>query len=780
MRSELLATCVVLAAIVQSICSAAWVSSPAGAAYAEAFAADSAEQRMFLGAVRCGVWQSTNGGDTWIPGNASLMPGTHFVPWDVHAFDVTADTVIWRCATASADPIQLQSEIWWTFDGGLAWSHFPENLMSGNGGDLLAIDPHRHNVWLHLDYTTAYLSPDYGESWSHLNFPVSAEGQRRSLCFDPVRDSTFYFAGYYQYDETHQQAYGGAWQSTNLGRTWSPLLDLHGLFGLTRADVYGVIRMSNGDFLAILKDTDADWQNGTILISNDQGDNWERIFAGLPDRFNPREVIEDSFQPGTLLVCSAEKHGVYRSQDHGHSWSRCSNGFPPNVAIATDLEQNAFSGTFYASIAGYGVYRSIDHGLSWQPVEPMPPLGSIGYFGAVDSSVFVMNDGFRQWRLDHGSNDWDEVVPPLAPDTLVQMRPVSYCSGDTVVTGLWKRNINGPATDNFQVIHSYNRGLTWNLQPFLSFLPSWFFSVGQAGEQTVFFAFDGASLYRSADLGISWNLASFPPGFRLDRDVIVTDTCMFMAATNLQTMQFGVFRSYDLGDTWQSLNFPGPFVWVNSLLTRVGNELVLIAEHHCWAWSNGHWEQRGSIAIPDTAYNDLLWMIAVPYNDQSILLALTEYANQAWVSADTGHSWEVRAIDLPYADQTFGFEGLSYSAAQRRVWAIAGLGTCYLDPSELSAHGPLRFLPVDFTVLSAYPNPFNSETKITYDLVRPSYVELNVFDLTGRLVRTLSDQMQDAGRHQTRFDASALASGTYFVHLETSDRASVKKLLLLR
>ncbi len=709
-----------------------------------------------------------------MPNNDALLPGYRYVPLDTAPLDGDADTVVMRCAA----PGGLTSYIWWTFNGGAEWIHFPEALADGSD-DFLAIHPRRHDLWFHIGSATLHRSTDYGQTWQIGSFPFYGQGQKQAFHFDPDLDSTIYFAGAYVSNGT--ESFGGAWVSEDLGQTWTSLLDLMGLFGLAFADVYDVFRMSNGDLIAILRDTgSANWQNGTVLISSDSGSTWERVFAGLPDRFNPFIIIEDRFQPGTLLVCSAEKHGVYRSEDYGHTWSRCENGFPPNVAITTDLEQNDFSGSFYACVAGFGVYRSDDHGGSWHSIESLPPIGSIGYFGAVDANVFVMNDGYRHWLLPFGSSNWQEVFAPLAPDTLVQMRPISYCSGDTLVTGIWKRNVLGAATNSFQMAHSYDRGVNWSLQPFLDFLPAWFFSVGKVQDQTLFFSFDGTFLRRSSDLGISWSITGFPQAFRFDRDIIFTDTCIFMDASNGQLNEFDVFKSYDLGDTWEPLGFPGPFVSGNSLLTRVGNELVIIAQDSCWAWANGQWSQRGTIELPDAAVNNLYWMIAVPLEESTVLLGLTEFLNQAWVSADTGRSWQVRNTEMPYGGQSMGFEGLCYSQEQNRVWAIAGIGTCFLDPVELSADGPLEFKPVDYSLLSVYPNPFNGEVSISYDLFNTQRVELKIYDLQGRLVITMIDDVQAAGKHEIKADMREMASGVYFVRLVTARNAKTEKIVLLK
>ncbi len=82
--------------------------------------------------------------------------------------------------------------------------------------------------------------------------------------------------------------------------------------------------------------------------------------------------------------------------------------------------------------------------------------------------------------------------------------------------------------------------------------------------------------------------------------------------------------------------------------------------------------------------------------------------------------------------------------------------------------------------LSAYPNPFNAQTTIQFDLPSAGDVTLKLFDLLGRDVETLVDDNLAAGTHTHSYSASHLASGVYFVRLESADLLTTHKLLLLK
>ena len=137
-------------------------------------------------------------------------------------------------------------------------------------------------------------------------------------------------------------------------------------------------------------------------------------------------------------------------------------------------------------------------------------------------------------------------------------------------------------------------------------------------------------------------------------------------------------------------------------------------------------------------------------------------------------------IETPYPGQGRGFLDLKWNQAQQRIWAIVALGTCYLEVTDLSVDGPLEFKPADYTVLSVYPNPFNEAMRIRYDLLRPQKVELKVYDVQGRLVRTLVDEVQLAGKHEISASMGEMASGVYFVRLTTAQKEKTEKIVLLK
>ncbi len=86
--------------------------------------------------------------------------------------------------------------------------------------------------------------------------------------------------------------------------------------------------------------------------------------------------------------------------------------------------------------------------------------------------------------------------------------------------------------------------------------------------------------------------------------------------------------------------------------------------------------------------------------------------------------------------------------------------------------------PNRFVLEQNYPNPFNPSTDITFILPFATRVQLRVYDILGKEVATLVDVFMDSGKHQTRFNASAQASGMYVYRLTTPGFIESKTMLL--
>jgi hypothetical protein len=89
-------------------------------------------------------------------------------------------------------------------------------------------------------------------------------------------------------------------------------------------------------------------------------------------------------------------------------------------------------------------------------------------------------------------------------------------------------------------------------------------------------------------------------------------------------------------------------------------------------------------------------------------------------------------------------------------------------------------LPAQACLFDAYPNPFNSQTTIKFDLPVSSNISLSIFDIMGRKLQTLSSGILPAGSHQIIWNAIGFPSGIYFYSLKSGEYIETKKIVLLK
>lgn len=79
-----------------------------------------------------------------------------------------------------------------------------------------------------------------------------------------------------------------------------------------------------------------------------------------------------------------------------------------------------------------------------------------------------------------------------------------------------------------------------------------------------------------------------------------------------------------------------------------------------------------------------------------------------------------------------------------------------------------------------YPNPFNNATNFSFQIPTDDYVELNLYDIQGRLVKSIESGFKKAGEYKIKLNLSGLQAGLYFYRLETGNRTITKKCMYIK
>ncbi|KXK54705.1 MAG: peptidase S8/S53 subtilisin kexin sedolisin, partial [Chlorobi bacterium OLB5] len=105
-------------------------------------------------------------------------------------------------------------------------------------------------------------------------------------------------------------------------------------------------------------------------------------------------------------------------------------------------------------------------------------------------------------------------------------------------------------------------------------------------------------------------------------------------------------------------------------------------------------------------------------------------------------------------------------------------------PPPIGINNIKNSIPKYFVLFQNYPNPFNPVTKIKFQI--PSVgtdlraVSINVYDISGRLVKTILQQNIKPGSYEVSFDGSNLSSGIYIYQLNSGIFSDSKKMVLIK
>ena len=121
---------------------------------------------------------------------------------------------------------------------------------------------------------------------------------------------------------------------------------------------------------------------------------------------------------------------------------------------------------------------------------------------------------------------------------------------------------------------------------------------------------------------------------------------------------------------------------------------------------------------------------------------------------------------------------MGYQAESQGAWNV------HFQIEDNGNSYDLEYLPEDIPefdrLISIYPNPFNPETNILFELSAGSNVLIEIYNIKGQKVTTLINGPFEAGSHKVTWNATDHSSGIYLLRFHTAERSETKKLILLK
>jgi len=162
-------------------------------------------------------------------------------------------------------------------------------------------------------------------------------------------------------------------------------------------------------------------------------------------------------------------------------------------------------------------------------------------------------------------------------------------------------------------------------------------------------------------------------------------------------------------------------------------------------------------------------LVEICYNNSSY----TAYS-PVYCSSTTGDYWG-RYGDLSTAS------GCGYTAWTSTTGPVGKANMKFTMNPGTTAVTPIgTTVPQSYSLAQNYPNPFNPVTKINFAIPKQGFVTLKVYDMLGREVTKLVNEVKQAGTYSVDFDATRLSSGVYFYKLEAGGFVDTKRMVLIK
>lgn len=177
-----------------------------------------------------------------------------------------------------------------------------------------------------------------------------------------------------------------------------------------------------------------------------------------------------------------------------------------------------------------------------------------------------------------------------------------------------------------------------------------------------------------------------------------------------------------------------------------------------------------------------------PTDSNGELWVAERMASSAWILSTVADSIGDVGAEGICADVAFGGGPewhLSFRSGVDRFLYYAASDSA-LAPTAINKDGHIAVsVPTAYKIYPTCPNPFDERTMIRYDIPLSKWVHLRIYDVAGRLVRTLETRVREPGRHAALWDSRdergrVVASGVYFVRLEAGDFSATQKLVRLK
>jgi hypothetical protein len=188
-------------------------------------------------------------------------------------------------------------------------------------------------------------------------------------------------------------------------------------------------------------------------------------------------------------------------------------------------------------------------------------------------------------------------------------------------------------------------------------------------------------------------------------------------------------------------------------------------------WTNCY---SGTYTIPGTGWQDIQLTTPFPWNGTSSLLIEICYDNTS-----SGTTSPVFASTISNVNR------VGYSTSISGCTITTTYSRTYRPNIRITSGAPLGIIkneeiPTAYSLSQNYPNPFNPVTSINYAIPKQGLVTLKIYDVLGREITTLVNDVKNPGYYTVDFNASSFGSGVYFYKITSNSFTDIKRMILVK
>jgi protein involved in ribonucleotide reduction len=186
----------------------------------------------------------------------------------------------------------------------------------------------------------------------------------------------------------------------------------------------------------------------------------------------------------------------------------------------------------------------------------------------------------------------------------------------------------------------------------------------------------------------------------------------------------------------------------------------------------------GTYTVPGTGWQYIELQTPFIWNGTSNLLVEICFGNTSYTTATVVNGTTISGME--YTEYHDLSTACSYTGFTAPTLQTARANACFIFDFVTGINQNNGNIPKVYSLSQNYPNPFNPVTKINFALPKQGFVSLKIYDVLGREVRTLVNEVKSAGQFSVDFNASEFASGVYFYRLESNGFSDIKRMMLIK